>query len=160
MPSRPRKRAQSQQTWTVPPLGAFSTRTRGLDGVHLSSEREVRLGCRGGGGCNCSPERSTPAKVDGRGGFISPSTPCSRAETHHWGGFGHYSNTDALLLYLSCTATAGSVTLTASYPASFFPAEEVPRQHQGLWSKHQRRLLMLRPRPKRQCRKYQRYLPW
>ena len=41
----------------------------------------------------------------------------------------------------------------------FFSAEEVPRQHQGLWSKHQRRLLMHRPRPKQQCRKYQRYLP-
>ena len=117
-------------------MGSFVERTRGS--ARLSRRRRLQLFPR---------EDWTPAKVDGRGGFISPSTPCSRAETHHWGGFGHYSNTDALLLYLSCTATAGSVTLTASYPASFFPAEEVPRQHQGLWSKHQRRLLMLPASP-------------
>ena len=81
-------------------MGSFVERTRGS--ARLSRRRRLQLFPR-------------------EGGFISPSTPCSRAETHQWGGFGHYSNTDALLLYLSCTATAGSVTLTASYPASFFP---------------------------------------
>ena len=127
----------------------------------LSSEREVRLGCRRSRVAICSPERNwTPAKADGTGGCIAPSTPRSRTESRHCGGFGHYSTLLVLLLGLSRTATVGSVTLTASYPASFFPAGEVPRQHPGLLSRRRRRLLVLRPRPKRRCQKYQKYSPW
>ena len=161
MSFRLRKRARNQRTWTVPPTGAFPTRTRGFHGVNCRANARFGSVVEGAELQFCSPERNwTPAKADGTGGCIAPSTPRSRTESRHCGGFGHYSTLLVLLLGLSRTATVGSVTLTASYPASFFPAGEVPRQHPGLLSRRRRRLLVLRPRPKRRCQKYQRYPPW
>lgn len=130
-------------------MGSFVERTRGS--ARLSRRRRLQLFPR---------EELDPGQGRRKGrvhlAFDAVFPRRDASVGRFWTLLKHRRVTSLSELYRDCRKRHTHRVLSRFF---FFPAEEVPRQHQGLWSKHQRRLLMLRPRPKQQCRKYQRYLP-